>query len=103
LKENHNNFKSRSGSHSGLDASIHAKKQALKISCDSPFIANMTVSVYFLLFYVLAVPCGGKFTKNILKFDYPIVKIRTLSGGRLIVPDNQIIIVIKRKRFWKIK
>jgi hypothetical protein len=28
LKEHYNNFKSRSGSHSGLDASIQAKKQA---------------------------------------------------------------------------
>ncbi len=30
-------FKTRSGSHSGLDKSIPAKKITIKISCDSPF------------------------------------------------------------------
>jgi hypothetical protein len=32
LKKHHNNFKSKSGSHSGLDASIQAQKTGLKVS-----------------------------------------------------------------------
>ncbi len=57
-KEHHSNYKSRSGSHLGLDATKQAKKQALKISCHSPL--KYRVSGLKVIFLVPpGRPCGG--------------------------------------------